>query len=357
MRKLIMKCADERRREFAMITSVWEEDGRKSVVKSAVYPEGRKHLENMLSYKDFLKEACPAADVCPTVMTDEGLVFDFIEGSSLEDRYRLAAKNGDRDTLILYMKNHVQLLDCVKGGAETFRATEEFRNWFGDAEPYEGRAAYTFANFDATASNIILSDGQPVFIDYEWVARFPVPRDLVVYHAVRDSYYHIPEMEALLPLREAMDLLEVETDPDILQKSYEHFFFSYVYGSDCDAGISVLTDRKKIDYLANERTLTAERMWKENERAVIVQRTRIDDLTKELEEARKKYADLDQSWFWRWDEEREALGRLSEENAHLKEALRLMEEDRNTWKANFESVTNSRSYKSMMKVKGILGKK
>ncbi|MDO4804706.1 MAG: hypothetical protein Q4A32_07790 [Lachnospiraceae bacterium] len=422
MRKLIMKCADERRREFAVITSIWEEDGVKSVVKAAVYPEGRAHLENMERYGKLLGEAYPAVKACPSRMTDEGLAFDFVEGSSLEDRYRLAVQEGDRDALILYMKNHAELLDSARGsqrfprtqvggrsdthemacesgspgsfrtsetflegtadageneyanfrttetpqdelgekeenGFAYFRATESFREWFGDAEPYEGREAYEFANFDATASNIILRDGQPVFIDYEWVAEFPIPRDLVVYHAIRDSYYHIPEMEALLPLREAMEILGVGTELDILQKSYEHFFFRYVYGSDSKAGLSVLTDRKKIEYLANERTLLAERMWKENERAVITQRTQIDELTRELAEARKNYADLDQSWFWRWDEERAAMQRLSAENARLSEALRLMEEDRDAWKANFESVTNSKSYRGMMKVKGVLGKK
>lgn len=96
---------------------------------------------------------------------------------------------------------------------------------------------------------------------------------------------------------------------------------------------------------------------KKNERAVLVQRSEIDRLTKELEEARKKYADLDQSWFWRSDETRDALQKFREENAALRESLRLMEQDRDTWKSNFETVTNSRSYKDMMKLKGILGRK
>ena len=357
MKKLIMKCADERKRAFAMITSVWEDEGRRFVEKCAVHKEGRRHLENIMRYRTLLDEIYPGVRVCPAKLTESGLVFDYIEGSSLEDRYRLAASQGDRDALTLYMKNHAELLDSVSGSTIPFEETESFREWFGDGSDYEEKPAYRAANFDATASNIILQEGEPVFIDYEWVTEFPVPRDLVVYHAIRDSYYHIPELESLLPLAEAMTLVGVETEQEILQRSYEHFFFSYVYGSDSDAGLSVLTDRKKIEYLANERTVLAERMWKENERAVLVQRSEIDRLTRELEEARKKYADLDQSWFWRWDETRGALQKFREENAALRESLRLMEQDRDTWKSNFETVTNSRSYKDMMKLKGILGRK
>lgn len=355
MKKLIMRCSDERRRAFAMITSVWQDDGTKYVEKQAVYSEGRKHLENMAGYREVLGEVYPGVGVCPARLTESGLTFDFIEGSSLEDRYRLAAGDGDREALILYMTKHIQLLDSVREGTVPFRCTDCFTEWFGDAAPYEDVQAYETANFDATASNIILHDGQPFFIDYEWVTEFPVPRDLVVYHAVRDSYYHIPELESVLPLAEAVKILGIESDPEILQKSYEHFFFSYVYGS--ETGLSVLTDRKKIDRLANERTLLAERMWQENERAVVRQRAEIERLTNELEEARKKYADLDQSWFWRWDEQREALDKFREENRVLAESLKLMEKDRDAWKSNFETVTGSRSYKDMMKLKGLLGRK
>ena len=356
MKKLIMKCSDERRRAFAIITSVWEEDGVRFVEKCAVYKEGRKHLENMARYRSVLTRVYPNVRSCPARLTDSGLIYDFIEGSSLEDRLDLAVRERDRDALVLYMKNHVDLLDSVSEKG-TFENTDGFREWFGDAAPYTGREAYKTSNFDATASNILFENGQPVFIDYEWVAEFPVPRDLVVYHAIRDSYYHIAELESVLPLAEAADIAGIEAPLSSLQKSYEHFFFNYVYGRDSSEGLSPLADHRKIESLANERTLLAERMWKENERAVILQRTEIDRLTKELEESRKKYADLDQSWFWRWDEVRAALNKSRDEETHLREALDLMEKDRDAWKKNFETVTESRSYEGMMKLKRIFGRK
>ena len=241
MKKLIMKCADERRRAFAMITSVWEDEGKRFVEKCAVHKEGRSHLENMRRYQTLLDEIYPGVRVCPAKLTENGLVFDFIEGSSLEDRYRLAASEGDRDALVLYMKSHAELLDSVPGGTVPFEETESFREWFGDGSIYAGKPAYRAADFDATASNIILQDGGPVLIDYEWVTEFPVPRDLVVYHAIRDSYYHLPELERVLPLTEAIALVGIETEQEILQKSYEHFFFSYVYGSDSDISFSAMS--------------------------------------------------------------------------------------------------------------------
>ena len=355
MKKLLMKCSDERRRAFAMITSVWEDAGTRTVEKTAVYQEGGKHLENIRRYRDLLADAYPGAGVCPAELKDQALIFDFIEGSSLEDRYRLCAREKNREALLLYMKNHVELLDSVRGGTASFEPTDMFREWFGDPSPYEGAPAYAIADFDATASNIILHDGEMVLIDYEWVAEFSIPRDLVVYHAIRDSYYHIPELEHVLPLAEAVASFGVNISTEILQKSYEHFFFRYVYGS--EAGLSPLTDRKKIDCLANERTLLAERMWKENERAVLTQRAEIERLTHEAEELREKYANLDQSWFWRWDEVRAAMLKFSEENERLRKALELMEQDRDAWKQNFETVTNSRSYRDMMRLKRLLGKK
>ena len=124
MKKLIMKCADERRRAFAMITSVWEDDGKRFVEKCAVHKEGRRHLENMMRYRTLLDEIYPGVRVCPAKLTEDGLVFDFIEGSSLEDRYRLAASESDRYALVLYMKSHAELLDSVPGGTVPFEETD-----------------------------------------------------------------------------------------------------------------------------------------------------------------------------------------------------------------------------------------
>ncbi|MCR5294308.1 MAG: class I SAM-dependent methyltransferase [Lachnospiraceae bacterium] len=359
-----IKCSDERTRNFAITTTIERRGEEKRVVKEAVWPEGSGHLRNVCAYASLLRGAYPEVLPCPAHMEGDRLVFRFLKGRSLLERLADTVVRGDKGgaaKLLLLQKK------LLKGNGENeteFAATPEFAAWFGPAEAYEGQKAFKVSNFDGTAGNIFFDGEQAFFIDYEWVFDFPLPQDLLLYHCLRDAYYHLEGLEELLPLGELLQIAGIRTPQKILQKSYEAFFGHVVSDEKGEsfaiAKHSALKKHYGVRGPAPEAG-TAEEAWRASGEAIKALNSKIDRLNQELLSQKKKYAELDEAWFRRWDEVRteaaavrgvrEDLGR---QLSHLTEAYHLMEKDRDIWKANFETVTGARSYKAMEKMRKVL---
>ncbi len=215
-----IKFSDERNKRFSIKTIVRPE----GVYKEAIFPEGKAHVEKMLKTQKELKKYYSKAELCPVRPEGKGIVFDFIQGETLLEQYKSAVSKGDKAFYEELLKLHKELVCGDESNACTFEAGEEFRSWFGEAEAYEHGKGLKYSNFDAIASNIIFREGNPVFIDYEWVMEFVMPQDLVIYHCVKDSYIHVPELEEFYPLEKAMEFLGVSTDVEAMEKSYKAFY-------------------------------------------------------------------------------------------------------------------------------------
>ena len=92
MKKILVKCSDERSRRYSVITTIIEEGDEKHVLKEPVYPEGEKHIRELASFRDVLSAAYPQIIPCPVRIEDGKAVFDFIKGESLEKRYNEAVE-------------------------------------------------------------------------------------------------------------------------------------------------------------------------------------------------------------------------------------------------------------------------
>ena len=371
MRKLFIKCSDERSRRFSIITTIARTDEGMRVFKEACYEEGREHLSRVASYADILEKAYAPAKACPVENDGEKLIFAYLTGDSLEKKLREAVKDGDEGLVKDLFVRQKSILTVSPDNETEFVPSDEFTRVFGDAEPYIGLPGFKISNFDGIAGNIIFEGDDIYFIDYEWVMTFIMPKDLVLYHCIRDAYYHIAGLEELLPLRSALKLLGIRTDMHVMQRSYEHFF-EYVITEPDGTSFAVakhsslkehtdLRDLKKPVMPSGNAGGTAYDMWRECDRAVAVLQGRIGRLEAELAEARSRYAHLDDEWFRRYDEVRNELVTNREayaaEKAHMEYSYKAMETDRDTWKHMFEDVTGSKSYKALQTVKGIGRKK
>ena len=371
MRKLFIKCSDERSRRFSIITTIAQTDGGKRVFKEACYEEGREHLRRISSYAEILEKAYAPAKACPVEYDGEKLTFAYLTGESLEQMLREAVRNGDAAYVKdLFIRQKSILTACPDNETE-FVPSDEFERVFGAAEPYVGLPGFKVSNFDGIAGNIIFEGDDVYFIDYEWVMTFVVPKDLVLYHCLRDAYYHIAGLGELLPLKSALKILGIKTDMHVMQRSYEHFF-EYVItepdGTSCAVAKqsslkehTELKDLRKPAIPSGNMGGTAYDMWRECDRAVAVLQGRIGKLEKELADEKAKYARLDYEWFRRYDEVRKELvtnrDAYAAEKAHMEYSYKAMETDRDTWKRMFEDVTGSKSYKALQTVKGIGRKK
>ena len=241
MKAEYIKFSDERNKVFSIATRFEEIHGQLKVIKNAIYPEGQKHLENMLRYADVLRKVFPDVVICPVELIGTELYFDFISGESLTDCYLRCIQQKDRESFIKLLHFHKKI---ILGSAEnrcTFVESEQSRTWFGNLKAYEGKEGLRISNFDAIASNIIMNEEKPAFIDYEWVFEQPIPVDIVLYHCIRDAYLHDERMNAFFPLEDAMIEVGVIDRQDIMEGAYCRFF-EHVISDDC--GRSFALDKR-----------------------------------------------------------------------------------------------------------------
>ena len=346
MKKILVKFSDERNKKYSIRTVIAQDEktGRKFVVKENIYPEGKAHLKNIVHYSDVLKKAYPEVKICPVEMLDENSIsFDFIEGVSLEEYYRQCLLKNSKEGIEKLLAAHKGLILGAKENTCKFTITDDFSKVFG-MDTWKGdQNALKTSNFDVIASNVIYQGKTPVFIDYEWVYEFPIPVDLVIFHCVRDAYYHIKGLDAFYPLKDAMAFLGVQTDLELLEEAYSNFY-SYVIKEEDGSSYAnckkvTLKGRKQGDVDSREYIeklewdiMFFERNWKEACQAAAVVNQRIASLEKEEVHHKMHVQQLEEA---------------------VQEQARLAA----TYKTAYETVINSRTWRLASKFKRLLGRK
>ncbi|MEG0961856.1 MAG: hypothetical protein RSF88_03195 [Lachnospiraceae bacterium] len=224
MKPLYIKFSDERNKKYSIKTTIAQNENKKYVIKEAIFPEGKEHIANFSKYEKLLKQAYPKVKVCAVKAVDDTLQFEYISGKLLLESYKECMQKADYDQYKELLKYHKQLVLGREENKCIFHNTKESIEIFGELKSLEGTQGLEIVNFDATASNIIIEDKKPVFIDYEWVFEFSIPEELAVYHCIRDAYFHVPQLEKFVSLKSAMEELNIKTKIEVLEEAYKKFF-------------------------------------------------------------------------------------------------------------------------------------
>ncbi len=193
-RKLYMaKYANGRKKDFATATIIYGD--KKDVLKRALFDEGKKHLERMLT-----PPSTGALKNVGSRRVGEDVHFDFVSGPSLEEVLLEDLKNEDLnafDRRICAFKD--ELYKNTRLGEDY--AGEEFKEVFGE----ESGGSYHLkpGNLDLIFSNVIEAE-EPTVIDYEWTFDFELPQEFVLF---RSLYYLYHQNEAVRDLFELEELL------------------------------------------------------------------------------------------------------------------------------------------------------
>ena len=188
MKTIFVKVNDRYVSKYSLTTSIVEMDGKKYAIKNADTRKASDHLLGMAKAFDSFNGQYGAIKMCPVLIKDNGLVFDYIEGKSGMELLQEAAKRSDKSQ---YLKLITQMLDCLPQEDCAFESTVEFNALFGELDGLTGVRAYSKTIFDFTAGNIIFSDDGPILIDYEWFFDFPVPVDLIRIHFIESIYLNL----------------------------------------------------------------------------------------------------------------------------------------------------------------------
>lgn len=171
------KYSRERRRNFQISTYILEdENGKKKVVKKALYPESKAHIQAMqenygklqriYGNTDLKISSCKIHDI-------DSVEFDYIDGKNMD---QLLTEHIDQEDFEK-VKADVQFLwNVLKRDSflQEFVPSEEFREIFGEPALPEHLLASPVSNVDMVFSNIIAGE-QYVLTDYEWVFDFMIP--------------------------------------------------------------------------------------------------------------------------------------------------------------------------------------
>lgn len=170
MEVIFSKSALRRKREYQIITTVVEENGKRLVKKRAATSAAVKHIENMFHNEEKLIKFFPKYIVRSSYIEGE-LNTPFVEGETLTQCLRTALVRSDTREILRLLKIWQQI---IVGSTSNLIVENDIRK-------------LGISNIDATSDNIILcSNGEVKCIDLEWVYDKPIELDFIIYRVLKN---------------------------------------------------------------------------------------------------------------------------------------------------------------------------
>lgn len=226
MKKIIFsKYSNERAREFAIRTDILEEEGKgRAVRKTACYPEGKRHVEQIAMWYEKLemvyKDTPISMNRC--VLTEEGIWPEYVSGRTLEEELDERLMAGERNACVELLMEYVEVIRSA-GSKEVFAMTEEFKRVFGPALLPGNLTCAAVTDIDMVAANAMVMEEGFIHTDYEWTFAFPIPVNFVIF---RILMYYMESAAIRRPLLEE-NLYEraglTEQELEQYRKMEEHF--------------------------------------------------------------------------------------------------------------------------------------
>ena len=262
MRQIIfVKYNRTRTAEFQLKTEIVQEDGKRSVEKSALSEAGREHIRSFQEKYEKIRGQNPRIRFLAPEFADDGRTvrFPYLSGKTLgdalgeeihmgqapyealEEAMALAFPEDFRtknsgESLCPGAADQTGAADRTGAAAKTVEnggtswITPEFQRVFG-ALPEEfavrGRLISP-ANVDGLFENLMISEGQVYGIDYEWVFDFPIPAKFLHY---RNLLYFYRRYERMLSAgqEELFGHFGISKEEQAVFASMEEHFQSYVH--------------------------------------------------------------------------------------------------------------------------------
>lgn len=154
------KFSNDRSEEYAIRTDICaEKQGEFYVVKMPLGAKAAGHIDNIKTSYRLLKKRYEGGRLELNQCEDwgEGLRFEYIEGSTLEELFDYLLDKQDHEGFIKLFKEYVEAID--------------YNN------------SVKVSDFDLIFSNILMKDGQWTVIDYEWTFGKEIPTGELAYRA------------------------------------------------------------------------------------------------------------------------------------------------------------------------------
>lgn len=287
---------------FQLETSIVGLNGAQSVVKRALTPAAKNHINTIRAGYELVRRSLKTERlVLPRLETcdDASISFQYIEGPSLDQVLFQAFRADDKQTFFRTIDDYAALLKDAFGFAEQPEISPRVREVFGAGDLSRLNPAgrwLPIAVVDAVFENIILRGAGAGLIDNEWIFAGALPLDFILFRSL--FYFHKVKYselgtESWVPF--ATLLARYQIQPEQAQKyfSMEENFQSYVYGPQRCYQYKQQYQKRRISIPSLEHTI-------EHQRAVV--RKYHDEITRlraRLAERERVIAEMVNSIGWR----------------------------------------------------------
>jgi len=227
----------ERSPRFQIETSIYRDEGRLRVLKRALRPEAREHVASFHDTYRRLKGHYQNMMVSEAQLRDDGVVFEFAPGDSL-DRLLIESvlkRNSSRFFMLLD-----KFVDSVRdfplsGIAEPYN-TEASRQVFGSVGSICLGDSLAIANIDLRFDNIVLrEEGVLEMFDYEWVFDFGVPVNFAIFRNMEAFCQKYAEyMKAFVSFEHLLERYGITEAEAGAYRKMEGAFQGYVMGENSE---------------------------------------------------------------------------------------------------------------------------
>ena len=217
--------------DFAVKTSILENNGKRTVIKSSISEDGKKHILDFPKKADALKKLYKDnVRVLDVKIENDRAVFPYITGQTVAEL--IEESLNDIPKALELIAHYLEAIESYSKDCTTeFVPCDEYRLIFGETD-YTG-SAVGVANIDEIFDNFIITDAGLTLIDYEWVFFFPVPKRFISFRTV---YYFLVKNYSIITnnLSEEEYLAYFGFDPEetSLWKKTEDNFQQYAHGKE-----------------------------------------------------------------------------------------------------------------------------
>ncbi len=210
-----------------------EETGEKVVCKRPLGAAAEPHIRDMARLSEELLEVLPRMRIAPCLQRQDGIEFPFFEGCTL--LYAMLHVPGNaKEAYLSLWKEYFHRMTPAQPEASLFEKTSEYESFFGDSIPSGSIPAYPVSSFDMIPSNIMVeADGTWTLFDYEWRLAFPVPVELILFHAVATVHYFYPQVNDIADISEVLETMPKTVSAEQLNEARDHFLQKLGVNENC----------------------------------------------------------------------------------------------------------------------------
>ena len=223
---------------FQIETSIWRDCDRKFVLKKALVPNAVVHLQRLHEQVAPIRNGLRGNRLrLPevTVIDEQTLRFDFVEGRSLDALLVSAFREQDQARFLGIIDDYLALLNSAFTLVPAPVLTESMRQVFSLESPAELEGLGPFltpALVDLVFENILVDGDRHYLIDHEWVFEGCLPVSFVLF---RSLFYFYEKnkafgLEAWMPLAAVLERFALL--PEIVRRyrAMDEAFQAYVFG-------------------------------------------------------------------------------------------------------------------------------